>query len=302
MNGFIIVKDFHLNVKEVNLAKNELENLGLDLKVVELDEIRAVFDSDMNKINVSGEWVDCPDVIFATLMSEKDFYHYKAVLRMFESLGAICVNSWESIEKAVDKLYTFQIIRNFISEIKIPKTMLITKNSTSEEIQEIINFPLVLKPNSGSKGSDVVLIETKEELDKILTMLFAGSLDYELLAQEAIMSSKGRDIRVIVYGGEVLHSFVRTNDNDFRSNLHQGGRILNFDPPTFLIDASSRISDIFGLKICSIDYLFGETEDEYYLGEVNSFPGFKYLFEAQKTMDTELFNKVNNGIKKILKL
>jgi glutathione synthase/RimK-type ligase-like ATP-grasp enzyme len=149
----------------------------------------------------------------------------------------------------------------------------------------------VLKVMNGVQGKGVELVRTKDELRAMLSMLTAAPFGDHIIAQQAIMSSAGKDIRVVVAGGEVLHSFVRSNDGEFKSNLHQGGHIETFEPPADLVDMSIRLADALGLKLGSIDYLFGENEGEFWLCEVNSTPGIAYLFAAQETGDTALLKK-----------
>ncbi len=122
-------------------------------------------------------------------------------------------------------------------------------------------------------------------------MLFAVPFGDHLIAQQAIISSKGRGIRVVVAADKIVHSFVRSNDSEFKSNLHQGGHIEAFESPTALADMSIKLARTFGLKMGSIDYLFGEEPDEFWLCEINSTPGMAYLFEAEQTNNTQLIEK-----------
>ena len=118
--------------------------------------------------------------------------------------------------------------------------------------------------------------------------------------RKAVTSSKGRDLRVVVAAGELVCAFVRHNDKDFKSNLHQGGYIESFDPPAELVEQSIALADAFGLKMGSIDYLFGEREGEFLLCEVNSVPGISYVFKAQSEGDDELVRRFFSMPKKIL--
>ena len=138
------------------------------------------------------------------------------------------------------------------------------------------------------------------ELKNILSVVKAAPFGDQILVQKAVTSSKGRDLRVVVAAGELVCAFVRHNDKDFKSNLHQGGYIEPYQPPQELIDQSIRLADAFGLKTGSIDYLFGEEEGEFYLCEVNSVPGISYVFKAQKEGDEELVRRFFSMPKKIL--
>lgn len=190
------------------------------------------------KIIVKGKRVDCPDFVFGATVTERSLYQLKVVLRMFDSFGALCINNMDSIEKSGDKLYSYQLIKSLVPEANIPDTLLITPNMSAHDVSEIMEFPLVLKLNNALQGKGVTLINSEKELDNVLSMVFAAPYGDELIAQKTIMYSKGKDLRVIVSVGEILHSFVRSNENDFRSNIHQGGHLEDFNIPDSLVDVS----------------------------------------------------------------
>lgn len=292
--------DYSAYEREIAMAKQLFAKLNIDIEIINFNDVNVIASDDPNgKIIVNGEEVDYPDFVLVVTVDERDDYKFRAVLRMFETLGINCINTVDSIEKAADKIYSFQIAKQFVPEIKLPKTILISPDVSLDFIEEEIGFPLVLKIMDGNQGKGISLVQTKKELDNILNVVTASEFGQELMVQEAILSSKGRDIRVIVVGGEVIHSFSRYNENDFKSNLHQGGSLDTFNPPQSLIDTSIKLADAFGLKLGSIDYLFGENEDEFYLCEVNSVPGISYIFNAQSKGDDELIKKVLSAILRI---
>ncbi len=295
-----MVGDYSAYEKEMVMAKQLFAKLNIDVDFVNFNDVSVVASDNPNgKIVINGEEVDYPDFVLVSTVDERDDYKFRAVLRMFETLGINCINTVDSIEKAGDKIYSFQIAKQFVPDIKLPKTILISPDVSLDFIEKEIGFPLVLKIMDGNQGRGISLIQTKEELDNILNVVTASEFGQELMVQEAILSSKGRDIRVIVVGGEVIHSFARYNENDFKSNLHQGGSLETFNAPQSLIDNSIKLADAFGLKLGSIDYLFGESEDEFYLCEVNSVPGISYIFNAQSKGDNELIQKVLSAILRI---
>lgn len=298
--GFLLAGDYSAYEREMAMAKQLFAKLNIDIEVINFNDVNVIASDNPNgKIIVNGEEVDYPDFVLVVTVDERDDYKFRAVLRMFETLGINCINTVDSIEKAADKIYSFQIAKQFVPEVKLPKTILISPDVSLDFIEEEIGFPLVLKIMDGNQGKGISLVQTKKELDNILNVVTASEFGQELMVQEAILSSKGRDIRVIVVGGEVIHSFSRYNENDFKSNLHQGGSLDTFNPPQSLIDTSIKLADAFGLKLGSIDYLFGENEDEFYLCEVNSVPGISYIFNAQSKGDDELIKKVLSAILRI---
>ena len=301
--GFFLTGDYSGFEKEINMIKEMLDDAGIIVDIVDFNDINvfAVDDFD-GKIFINGEETDCPDFIYPGVVRERDVYKFKAVLRMFETLGVKCVTTVDAIDKVADKIYSFQLAKQYVPEIKIPKTLLISPDVSMDLIEREIGFPLVLKIMDGSQGKGVCLVNSEDELENILTIVTASEFGQELMVQEAILSSKGRDIRLVVGGGQLIHSFSRYNEGSFKSNIHQGGSLQTFDAPQSLIDVSVKLIDSFGLGLGSIDYLFGETEDEFYLCELNSLPGISYIFAAKESGDTEVIDRYTNAIKRSLDL
>ena len=301
MRGMMITGDYSQFMKEFEMVNTLFSSQGLKMDFVDYDDIEVVaLDRFEGKIHVKGEEVDCPDFVFVMTTEERETYQLKAVLRMFETLGVPCVNTYDAIEKAGDKLYSFQIAKRAVPGISIPDTMLVGDNTTVADIADRIGFPLVMKIMHGYQGRGVCLIEDESELKNILSVVKAAPFGDQILVQKAVTSSKGRDLRVVVAAGELVCAFVRHNDKDFKSNLHQGGYIESFDPPAELVEQSIALADAFGLKMGSIDYLFGEREGEFLLCEVNSVPGISYVFKAQSEGDDELVRRFFSMPKKIL--
>lgn len=301
MRGMMITGDYTQFMKEFEMVNTLFSSQGLEMDFVDYDDIEVVaLDRFDGRIHVKGEEVDCPDFVFVMTTEERETYQLKAVLRMFETLGVPCVNTYDAIEKAGDKLYSFQIAKRAVPGIRIPDTMLVGDNTTVADIADRIGFPLVMKIMHGYQGRGVCLIEDESELKNILSVVKAAPFGDQILVQKAVTSSKGRDLRVVVAAGELVCAFVRHNDKDFKSNLHQGGYIESFDPPAELVEQSIALADAFGLKMGSIDYLFGEKEGEFLLCEVNSVPGISYVFKAQSEGDDELVRRFFSMPKKIL--
>ena len=303
MKGLLLTGDQSGFEKEMEYVIGMFKKLGYDVDVANIYDINVIVEDDFSgKISIADEIIDVPDFVIVSAVRERETYQIKAVLRMFESLGVVCINSIEAIEKTGDKLYSFQRAKKSVPEVKIPKTMYVNKNTPIDKIASEIGFPLVLKIMYGFQGKGVSLINSKEELENVLDIIFASDFGDEIIAQQAILSSVGKDIRVVVGAAEVIHAFMRTNENDFKSNIHQGGLLKTFEPPQSLINIAIKLADVFDLKLGSIDFLVGENEDEFYLCELNSVPGISYLFEAEEKGNEELIERFASIPKKILQL
>ena len=80
----------------------------------------------------------------------------------------------------------------------------------------------MVKEAYGSFGEQVYLAKDIVELNRIVDEI--GYKDF--LLQEFISSSRGRDIRINVVGNKAIVSMLRENNNDFRSNISSGGKVL----------------------------------------------------------------------------
>ncbi len=67
-----------------------------------------------------------------------------------------------------------------------------------------LGFPVIVKPNSGSQGSGVALVQTKEELRRALRAIFKS--DRVALVQRVV---KGKDYRLVVLDGKIISAYER---------------------------------------------------------------------------------------------
>ncbi len=279
MKGLVIINSKTKGLLSIDLSSDRFKDFGLDIEVVPFERISVTSgDEEARTIRIDGEEVPQPDFVIVISSSIGDEYPYQlmAVLRMLNARGVICINPYEVIEKTRDKMYSLQLAKEAVPEVLIPKTMLVTQSTTIDEIESFLEYPMVLKIMHGSMGKGVTLVNDRSGLKNVLDIMMATRFGDQLIAQQAITSSKGRDLRIILAGGKLVRAFVRRNDEDFRSNIHQGGCVEEFDVPQPLKETAERIAQAFGLRLGSVDFLFGETPDEFYLCEVNSAPGISY--------------------------
>ena len=272
IHGFYLVDKRRANVdEEVRLFR---QAMVVDVDPLHFEDIVPIVGpgDDDGILMTSGERLPRPDFVFtrAFRLTDEESYQMKAVLRMLEGMGVLCINPAECKDITADKLRTFQVARAVIPEIPVPKTMLITPGVDTGLVAEYIGFPAVLKVLHGEGGTGVVLLETEGELRKTLSMVKACKPGDQVIVQQAIMTSRGRDLRIIVLGDSILRTMVRSNPTSFTSNVHRGGEVLEYDPPEHVKNAAVRLAKAIGIRLGSVDFLFGEKEGEFYLCEANS--------------------------------
>ena len=72
-----------------------------------------------------------------------------------------------------------------------------------------------------------------------------------------------------------------------------------FDPPEHLKDAAVRLAEAIGMRMGSVDFLFGEKEDEFYLCEANSSIGLPYLVDGGRG---DVGERYLEGMRRLLEL
>ena len=110
------------------------------------------------------------------------------------------VNSQPACLIANNKFLTKRILRTH--KIAVPKSWLVrTPREAKETILKKNLFPCVLKPARGAHGNRVFAnIESLEEFDEVLPLVFAGPGEKDVLIEEFI---KGKDYRLLVVGNKV---------------------------------------------------------------------------------------------------
>jgi ribosomal protein S6--L-glutamate ligase len=104
-------------------------------------------------------------------------------------------------------------------------------------------------------------------------------LGQEILVQEFIRESKGRDVRALVVGDEVIGAMRRSaKKGEFRSNIHLGGHGKPLALPKDFARAAVKAAREIGLEVAGVDML--ESKDGPKVMELNSSPGFEGLEKA----------------------
>ncbi|MGA3013241.1 MAG: RimK family alpha-L-glutamate ligase [Bacteroidales bacterium] len=281
MLGWILHKHSDFLIKpeiyEINKIVEEGKSLGVDIQVFKPEQIEIIVNRDDRKsIFVNDVSTSLPDFILPR-MGAGTTYFALALIRHLEKLGIYSFNSANSIDIVKDKLYQLQVLAE--SGMPIPKTMLAKFPLNLDIVAKHIGFPVVVKTLSGSQGSGVFLCETHNSLDELMHMIENSNPNVNLIFQEFINTSHGRDLRVVTVGGRIVGAMVRTSsDGSFKANYSRGGTITKFDITPEIEWLTLEIARILDLDIAGIDLLFDG--DGFKICEVNSSPGFEGLEKA----------------------
>ena len=270
--GWMLVKPKFQESYETQRLLEEFGNHNIEVKLIDPNEI-DIFVNKENKqsILVNGKSLPLPKFVFPRTGSGTTYY-IKAVIRHFERMGVPVINSSEAIDNVKDKLYTHQILAQ--SNLDIPNTMLLKHPIDTDFVEKNIGFPVIVKKISGSYGRGVFLCENKKQLNQLVTMAELSKKSYDIIIQEFVKDTWGKDLRVFVVNNKVVGCMMRqSTDDDFRANLSRGGEGFPYEVNEQIEWLSSEASKALGLDIAGVDLLF--QNGGYKICEVNSNPGFE---------------------------
>jgi ribosomal protein S6--L-glutamate ligase len=194
-----------------------------------------------------------------------------AVVNQFDMMGVPLVNGSQPIARSRDKLRALQLLVR--AGVGVPRTVLARHPSQVHRALEMVGGPpAILKLMRSSQGIGVVLAETEQAAQQVVETLW--SLGVNVLIQEFVEESEGRDIRVVVVGNRAVAAMRRqARVGEFRSNVHRGATGTAVDLPPDYARAALRATQAMKLQLAGVDLLEARRGPQ--VIEVNSSPGFE---------------------------
>ena len=268
MKAWLIVNGFLDSTKFTDLygyLSRSAKKHGVTLEIKSSDSLVCKTDEEIRQ-----------EALDLVLFWDKDVH----LATRLEKIGLKLYNSAKAIEICDNKALTYLALEG---KVATPKTVIAPKTFEGvgyttldfvENATRVLGLPMIIKESDGSFGAQVyranTLTEAKETVAKIAHR--------EFIMQEFILESEGRDVRVNVVGGRVVSAMERYNENDFRSNITNGGSMRKIALSKEMEEAAIRACDAIGLDFAGVDILFGKNGP--IVCEVNSNPHFKSSLEC----------------------
>jgi ribosomal protein S6--L-glutamate ligase len=250
----------------------EAKKRGHEVRVINYLKCYAKIAQSRPVVSYEGEDLVGFDAVIPRIAASYTRYG-SAVVRQFEMQSVYTTSSSIAIVRSRDKLRTMQLMAR--AGVGIPKTVFSRGIVDAEDlIEELGGTPVVIKLARGTHGNGVVLAETRKAAKSVLQGFYLMDDDgTNILVQEFIEESAGQDIRAFVIGGKVVASMKRQSlDDDFRSNLHQGGEGLAVKLTDEEKKVAIKAAKAVGLSICGVDMMRSHRGP--LILEVNASPGF----------------------------
>jgi ribosomal protein S6--L-glutamate ligase len=208
-----------------------------------------------------------------------------SVVNQLDMMGVPVLNGAVPIARSRDKLRALQLLSRF--GIDIPRTAMCRyRDEVPAAVEMVGGLPCIIKLIQGTQGVGVMIASSMSEVGGMLDTLW--TLGQEIILQELVAESRGRDVRALVIGDQVVAAMRRTaRAGEFRSNIHRGGEATALELPREYAEAAVKASRVMGLEVAGVDMLEARSGPK--IMEVNSSPGFEGLERATGVDIARLF-------------
>lgn len=272
--------------------KEEAEARGHTVRVINHTKCYVTVERSNPVVRYEGEDLSDIDVIIPRIGTSVTKYG-TAMVRQFEMQGVFTTSSSIAINRSRDKLRSMQILAR--AGVGIPKTVFSRETTEiNDVIDQVGGTPLIIKVARGTHGNGVVLAETKKAAEAVMQAFYVEGVNF--LVQEFIKESAGTDIRAIVVNGKVVASMKRQSlDDDFRSNIHQGGEGMAIKLTDEERKTAQKAAKAMGLPFCGVDMM--RSDNGPLVLEVNSSPGFNVEKVTGRNVAGKVIEYIEQNVK-----
>ncbi len=199
-----------------------------------------------------------------------------AVVNQLALAGMVVVNCAEAIAASRNKMRCLQLLA--ANGLRVPLTVMASDPSGLREMVKLVGgVPVLVKLLSTNEKAGVMICETLESLEAALEAILG--LGQNIVVQQYLHGTKGRDLRVIVVGGKAVAALRRRpRAGRFARTLARGAELEATDLPPAYAKAAIDAARVVGLEVCAVDML--DVKGGPRVFEVNSSPGIREAEEA----------------------
>ena len=295
--GWLIVNEYldtekFLEIRKLFLSGAEKKNVKLTVYT------NADFVVDLSDAVVKSRAFDEGEPEFI-IFYDKDI----ALAAALEKMGYRLYNSADAISVCDSKVKTAEKIAEYNlnckddeAKILMPKTYKVPftyenigiKDSYSFDFLDYVEkdlceagegalsdaYPMVIKESNSSFGMGVHLAGSREEAVKLICEYG----NKECIIQEYLSYSSGRDYRLQMVSDKCVCAMMRSNENDFRANITNGGKMSEYKPTDEDLILARNVMKCLKLDFAGIDIMHDKSGRAVFL-EANSNAHFKNIYD-----------------------
>lgn len=295
--GWLIVNEYldtekFLEIRKLFLSGAEKKNVKLTVYT------NADFAVDLSGAVVKSRAFDEGEPEFI-IFYDKDI----TLAAALEKMGYRLYNSADAIDVCDSKVKTAEKIAEYNlnckddeAKILMPKTYKVPftyenigiKDSYSFDFLDYVEkdlseaekgalsdaYPMIIKESNSSFGMGVHLAGSREEAVKLICEYG----NKECIIQEYLSYSSGRDYRLQMVSDKCVCAMMRSNENDFRANITNGGKMSEYKPTDEDLTLARNVMKCLKLDFAGIDIMHDKSGRAVFL-EANSNAHFKNIYD-----------------------
>ncbi len=194
-----------------------------------------------------------------------------SVVNQLELMGIPVLNGAHGIAASRNKMRSLQLLA--AAGVRVPRTVMASDPSGLKEMVKLVGgVPVLVKLLSVNEKSGVMICESLQSLEAALEAILG--LGQNIVVQQYLRGAKGRDLRVIVVGGEAVAAMRRSPPlGRFARNLRRGAQFERAELPAAYAQVAVAAARVMRLEICAVDML--DVKGSPRVFEVNSSPSIR---------------------------
>jgi len=193
------------------------------------------------------------------------------VLHRLQARGVVVLNPPAALEACVDKYLATARLEE--AGLRVPPTIVCQHADAALEAFTTLGGDVVVKPLFGSEGRGMVRVSDPEMAWRTIRTL---ERTQSVLYLQKFIAHSGWDLRVFVLAGKVLTAMRRFANDDWRTNVAQGGRAEPASLSAHQEKLALQAVQAVGAVAAGVDLLPG-IDGNWYVLEVNAVPGWRAL-------------------------
>jgi ribosomal protein S6--L-glutamate ligase len=194
-----------------------------------------------------------------------------SVVNQLELAGIPVLNGAYGISTSRNKMRSLQLLA--AGGIPVPRTVMASDPSGLKEMARLVGgVPVLVKLLAVNEKSGVMICESLQSLEAALEAILG--LGQNIVVQQYLRGARGRDLRALVVGGEVVAAMRRVPPvGRFTRNLRRGARFEPVDLAPSTARLAVEAARVLRLEVSAVDML--DVKGGPRVFEVNSSPSIR---------------------------
>lgn len=252
----------HIRAEE-RLLINAFQSAGIEPDILLDRDLNFDLLQGSEQLSPSGAvWGDYDVILERCVSTSRGLY----ALAILEQWGVPTINTYRTASICADKLRTSLLLAT--ANVPQPQTRVAFTPEGALDAIDILNYPAVLKPVTGSWGRLLARVSDRDSAEAILEHRETlGNYQHHIYYVQEYVNKPGRDIRAFVIGDRLICAIYRESAH-WITNTARGGAASNCPITPDLEALCVQAAQAVGGGVLAIDVL--ETEDgQLLVNEIN---------------------------------